>query len=1096
MVAHALDEEAIFQVARKIDSADAREPYLRQVCEGNEPLRARVDALLKVHEQEKSFLQSPDSPSLATIEELKITETPGTVIGPYKLLQEIGEGGMGVVFMADQTHPVQRKVALKIIKPGMDSRQVIARFEAERQALALMDHPNIAKVLDAGTTGEPGASAPGGTPPAHAGGSPGRPYFVMELVKGIPITKYCDDNHLTPRERLELFIPVCHAVQHAHQKGIIHRDIKPSNVLVALYDGRPVPKVIDFGVAKATSQKLTERTMFTQFGQIIGTLEYMSPEQADLNQLDIDTRSDIYSLGVLLYELLTGTTPFERKRLREAAFDELLRIIREEEPPKPSTRLSTTDELPSIAANRKTEPRKLSGLVRGELDWIVMKALEKDRNRRYETANGFAMDIQRYLSDESVQACPPSAAYRFRKFARRNRASMLTATLISGALVLGIVGSTWQAIRANRERDDAERARQAEAVQSGIAEQQRTEAEKQRKQAEANYRKARQAVDDFFTIVSEDKLLNTPGVQSLRKELLETALVYYKEFIEQRADDPKVQAELAGAYFRVGAITDAIGSKDDALAAHGKAREIREKLASENPTVTEYQADLAWSYNMIGKLQHATGLSGEALRSYEKAHEIREKLARENPTVTEYGRDLAASFNNIGILLGATGQWAERYRADEKAREIREKLVHENPTVTQYRSDLAASYNNIGYLQSETGHSAAALSSHEKAREIREKLARENPLVTEYHQDLAGSYSNIGYVQSKTGQSAAALSSHEKAREIHEKLAQENPAVTMYQNDLAASYSGIGVVQRATGQSAAALGSHEKAREIREKLARDNPTVTQYRSDLARSYTNIGQLQGQTDHQRAEALRSYEKAREICEKLARDNPTVTRYQNDLAQSYSNIGFMQAMAGQPDEAIRSYEKVREIMEQLARENPTVTDYQSNLAASYSGIGGSQRESGETAESLRSYEKAREILQKLTRENPIVTKYQRDLAYMYHQLGYLLRQTGQTTEALGSLQQAVVLWEKFGSKNPYDLYNNACSLALMASLIGYGKAELSAEDQLERRRYADRAVALLHAAVAAGLNNFRYMQKDRDLDAIRDHPGYKELIEKRD
>ena len=332
---------------------------------------------------------------------------------------------MGIVYMAQQERPVQRTVALKIIKPGMDSTQVIARFEAERQALALMDHPNIAKVLDAGTTDS------------------GRPYFVMELVKGIPIIQYADEHRLTPRQRLELFIPVCQAVQHAHQKGIIHRDLKPTNVLVADYDDHPVPKVIDFGVAKAIGQHLTERTMFTQFGQVVGTIEYMSPEQAKLNQLDIDTRTDIYSLGVLLYELLTGETPFDRQRLRSAAFDEMLRIIREEEPPKPSTRLSSSESLPSIAAQRQLEPKKLTTLVAGELDWIVMKWLEKDRNRRYETANAFAADLERYLHDEPVQACPPSAAYRFRKFVRRNKIVFVAASAVTATLLLGLMVSTW-----------------------------------------------------------------------------------------------------------------------------------------------------------------------------------------------------------------------------------------------------------------------------------------------------------------------------------------------------------------------------------------------------------------------------------------------------------------------------------------------------------------------------------------------------------------------------------------------------------------------------------------------------------------------------
>src|SRR5688500_4900310 len=404
---------AVFDHAVEIDSPAERQAYLAQACGDNAGLRQQVDALLQAYEAAGSFLEAPfdgvglggDSSAAATLDQpaLPLREGPGSVIGRYKLLQQLGEGGMGVVFLAEQTHPVRRQVALKVIKAGMDTRQVVARFESERQALAVMDHPNIAKVLDAGATDS------------------GRPYFVMELVKGVPITKYCDRQRLTPRDRLGLFVQVCQAVQHAHTKGIIHRDLKPTNVLVALYDGRPVPKIIDFGVAKATGGRLTDHTLFTGFGAVVGTPEYMSPEQAELNQLDVDTRSDIYSLGVLLYELLTGSTPLERGARTSGALLEVLRVVREQEPPKPSTRLGTTDQLPSIAASRGLEPKKLSGVVRGELDWICMKALEKDRNRRYETSSALARDVTRYLNDEPVHARSAGGAYRARKFIRRHR---------------------------------------------------------------------------------------------------------------------------------------------------------------------------------------------------------------------------------------------------------------------------------------------------------------------------------------------------------------------------------------------------------------------------------------------------------------------------------------------------------------------------------------------------------------------------------------------------------------------------------------------------------------------------------------------------
>jgi WD40 repeat protein/serine/threonine protein kinase len=449
-----MSESGIFKAAVKLP-AEQRVAYLDRACGDNLALRHEVESLLRAYEAPGSLLGGRFPEPERTEDYQPIAERPGAVIGPYKLLQQIGEGGMGVVFMAEQETPVRRKVALKIIKPGMDSCQVIARFEAERQALAMMDHLNIAKVFDAGTT------------------ESGRPYFVMELVHGVPITQFCDENQLTPRERVELFIPVCQAIQHAHTKGVIHRDVKPSNVLVTMYDDKPVRKVIDFGVAKAVEQRLTERTLFTQFGALVGTFEYMSPEQAEMNAFGVDTRSDVYSLGVLLYELLTGTTPLERQRLREAALDELVRLIKEEEPPRPSVRLSSSGNLPKIAAARKTDPARLSKLVRGDLDWVVMKALEKDRSRRYETASAFAADVRRFLNQEPIEARPPSAWYRFSKLARRNKMAITTAAIVAAAILLGAGLSTWQAVRATAAQQEAR-------LSAAVADDAKDRAEKQR----------------------------------------------------------------------------------------------------------------------------------------------------------------------------------------------------------------------------------------------------------------------------------------------------------------------------------------------------------------------------------------------------------------------------------------------------------------------------------------------------------------------------------------------------------------------------------------------------------------------------------------
>jgi serine/threonine protein kinase/tetratricopeptide (TPR) repeat protein len=643
--------KAVFLEAVENHGPEGWPAFLDRACAGQPELRRRVEVLLEAHRE------SATAPHQTTdaVPPGGAVELPGRVIGPYKLLQQIGEGGMGTVFMAEQQRPVQRMVALKLIKPGMDSHQVIARFEAERQALALMDHPNIAKVLDAGAT------------------DTGRPYFVMELVKGVPLTKYCDERRLAPRERLELFIAVCQAVQHAHQKGIIHRDLKPSNVLVAQYDGPPVPKVIDFGIAKAAGPKLTERTLFTDFGAVVGTLEYMSPEQAELNQLDIDTRSDVYSLGVLLYELLTGTTPLERERLKAAALLEVLRAIREEEPPRPSTRLSTTDELPSIAANRGLQPRKLSGLVRGELDWVVMRALEKDRNRRYESASGLARDVERYLHDEPVQACPPSASYRLRKFVRRYRRPVAAATVLLLALVGGIAGTTWGLVEARRQRDAAETARDEEARQRQQAFEQQGRAERaealakerlaavtrQQERTEEEAANAR-AVITFLQedLLGQADLANQPGLggQAGRKpnitvrELLDRAAWAIEgKFAKQPLTEATIRLTLGNTYRALGRYAEAQPHLERAVSLR-----TTHQGADHHDTLLS-KSNLASLYVDRGRYDLAEPLYLEVVKGHT------EQLGEDAP-------DTMASKNNLATVYS----WRGKYSVAEP---LLEKLV-------------------------------------------------------------------------------------------------------------------------------------------------------------------------------------------------------------------------------------------------------------------------------------------------------------------------------------------------------------------------------------------------------------------------------------
>ncbi len=665
---------------------------LDAACAGDPKLRRHIDALIAAIRTSDRFLSGP------TVMEVGGSggagdagrpdpERPGSRIGPYKILERIGVGGFGTVFMAEQSEPIHRRVALKIIKLGMDTRAVVARFEQERQALAMMDHPNIAKVLDAGATDS------------------GRPYFAMELVKGQPITVFADAQRLGIRERLELFTQVCRAVQHAHTKGVIHRDIKPTNVLVAMADGKPMCKVIDFGIAKATQRPLTDKTIFTEFRQLVGTPEYMSPEQAG-GSLDIDTRTDVYSLGVLLYELLAGVTPFDPERLRSAAFGELQRIIREDDPPAPSTRVSAaTEKLPSIAAVRDVEPKRLGAVIRGELDWIVMRAMDKDRGRRYETAGNFAADIERYLTGDEVEAAPPSVGYRIRKTMRRHRVGVATGAVVAAALIIGLTASLWQAGVAKRERDAARAAaRDAEtsrAETERVAKFQSTQLSSidatgmgQRVRADiiesAGLVQARdgvpaEVIESRRALLSE--LLADVNFTDVANRTLQTS--YFDRAIatarSEFRDQPLIRADLLGA---IGSTMLDLGLRDKAASALAEALEIRRRELGDNDRRT------ISAITMLATLRMLQGATGEG----EKLH--REAIERATATLGPEDSVTLNAQNNLGLLMymDARNEEAEKILTQTRVTRLRLAGINDLGTL-RATSNLALVLSARGRLE-------------------------------------------------------------------------------------------------------------------------------------------------------------------------------------------------------------------------------------------------------------------------------------------------------------------------------------------------------------------------------------------------------------
>ncbi|HMP03090.1 MAG TPA: serine/threonine-protein kinase [Gemmatales bacterium] len=1013
-----MNELDLFAAAIAITDSGERAALLDRECAGQSELRGRIEQLLEAHFRSHPLLdavtaptRSDAGPGVATKSYHPSEAANAIIAGRYTLVDVVGEGGMGSVWRAKQTEPVKRFVAVKLIRVERgQSKTILARFEAERQAIALMDHPHIAKLLDAGTTDD------------------GAPFFVMELVKGVPLNDYCDQHRLTIPERLTLFTQICSAVQHAHQKGIIHRDLKPSNILVESHDGKPVPKVIDFGLAKATTGlQISEQSMHTAFGSVMGTPTYMAPEQASFNAIDIDTRADIYSLGVILYELLTGTTPITRETLKKAALDEMLRLIREQEAPTPSSRLSSSESRPSVAANRQLEPAKLGRFVRGELDWIVMKALSKERDRRYETANGFAKDIERFLNHEPVVAGPPSARYRMRKFVQRHRVQVTAASLVLGALLLGIVGTTWGLLEARRQEAEAkrqeglarneafarERARQAEAMERRKAEV---------KEAEAN------AVVTFFEeqVFAAARPKGRDGGLgadvTLRNAIMASAPALAKSFMAQ----PLVEARLR---MTLGITFLYLAEHDEARSQFERSRALYAcHLGPDHAYTLKCMNNLAVSYQGLNRQADALKLREEVLAIQRRV------LPRDHP-------DTLMSMTNLANSYAEVNRPAEALKLREEVLAMHKRVLpQDHPETLMCMNNLASSY--------------AALNRQEEALKLREEaLAIQKRVLLQDHPDMLRTMTGLANSYAALNRPIEALMLREHVLLIQKRvLPQDHPDTLISMNNLAVSYAGL-------DRQHEALKLREEVLEImRRVLPQDHPQTLTSMNNLAISYADL--------NRQHEALKLREEVLEIQKRmLPQDHPEMLVSMSNLATSYAALN-------RPKEALTLREAVLEIQKRvLPQDHPETLRSMVNLAASLI-------EANRTTEALALID---EFLAKgnWPGVDPRVVPFA---------IGLRKTLFSKAGDPVGCRTTAE-MWENLCRTDAHSLFGAAClraiTAAVQAKTPGADAAQLAQAD-------ADKAMAWLQLAVKAGWTDAAQIKAGTELDALRDREDFKKLL----